>query len=110
MANMKIKIKWKVCEPSIGRYRSFYPRGWPSAEYENGNHCARIYCSDKYVPRNVKTGNHSELTVAFADWRTKPWTRKSLKKRFKTLKEAKEAFQEFIEKHPEFAGDNINQG
>ena len=105
-----MKYKWKVAEPPTGRYRSFYTRGWPTAYYLNKEQspAAIILCEDEYIPRNVKTGKHKELTLIVNDY-TNPdpknpnceWVRKRAKQKFKTLKEAKEWFAKFIKKNPQ---------
>lgn len=42
---MKIKLKWKVDPAPTGPFKSFWKRGWPSAEYQNGECAAMIFCA-----------------------------------------------------------------
>jgi hypothetical protein len=107
------KIKWKVSDIPVGRYRSFEKRGWPSAEYLDGRAAFYIYCDDEYRPRNVKTGNHKELTVKIAEWfpeRSAEYDAfrwHTLKNRFATLKEAKEAAMNALKAHPHFVPKDL---
>lgn len=105
---MKHKIKWKVAEAPTGRYRSFYDRSWPSAEY-NENPIARLECDDEYRPADVKTGNHAPITVYVADWsvrETNPlgsaFVWKKSKVKANTLKEAKEMVDKILIDYPHF--------
>ena len=66
-----------------------------------------IRCVDEYRPRNVKTGNHGELTVHVADWSPpKPgeasmrWRR--VKRTAKTLTEAKKIAAKVLAENPQF--------
>ena len=104
MANKKSKVVWRVSSVPTGMYRSFERRGWPAADYSNGEPAASIHCADDYVPRNVKTGEHAELEVYVVDHSTKPnWTRRRLKRRCKTLQEAKQLVDKFLEQFPHYA-------
>src|SRR5208282_1286331 len=90
------KIRWKVDSAPTGRYRSFSKRGWPSADYANGDIAAHILCEDEYIPSNIKEGKHAPLTVHVADWNIPPEERgkrgafvwRKIKGTFATLKEA----------------------
>ena len=97
------KLIWKVDPPPTGPYRSFSKRGWPTAEYSDQKMAFSIRCDAEYVPSNLKTGNHPELTVLVADYRGNGWAWRKLTQRCKTLAEAKELAQKFIDKYPEFA-------
>ena len=107
--NAAAKIRWKVDSAPTGRYRSFDRRGWPSAEYANGDIAAMIQCPDEYIPSNVKEGKHAPLTVLVADWNRNAEERKAkgafgwrkLKGTFATLKEAQAATAKIIDEHPE---------
>jgi hypothetical protein len=70
---MPPKLTWTVTPPSTGRYRSFFPRGWPTATYPDGQMAAAIYCQDEYVPAQVRAGSHGELEVRVADHSVSPW-------------------------------------
>lgn len=104
---MAVKLKWKVDSAPTGRYRSFEKRGFPSADYAGTDKCAvTIYCEDDYRPSDIKEGKHKELTVKIADYSAEPsfqW--RTLKQRFKTLAEAKEAAIKFLSEHPVFRPD-----
>lgn len=99
-----MKYKWKVSEKPTGRYSSFEKRMWPEACYlnERESPAAQIYCDDSYEPWRVKEGKHGELTLLVADHSGERRKWRTIKKRFATLQEAKEAFALFIEKYPEF--------
>lgn len=95
-------LKWKVQPAPTGRHRSFEKRGWPRADYVNGDCAVMIYCNDNYYPSDAKAGTHSELTICVADHSVNPWRWRTLVKRAKTLAEAKELAVEFLKQHPEF--------
>ena len=99
-----MKIKWKVSEKPVGRYRSFEVRPWPQAEYEDGQLAGMIICSDEYIPADVKTGDHHELKLRIFDYSLGSQQRGVLyaKTRYKTLAEAKIALSQILEQHPEF--------
>lgn len=101
-----LKLKWKVQEAPTGRFRSFERRGWPMAEFPDGSMAAMISCDDDYIPRDVREGKHSELTLHLADYRDKgpeaaKWCWVKVTQKFKTLNEAKAAAPRVYEKHPE---------
>lgn len=93
--------KWKVEPSPTGRYRSFQPWGWPSAFAPDGQIVARIECPTRYSPRKVALQFHEPLTVKVADYRTTPFTWRKIKGQFKTIPEAKTAFEELIKKYPD---------
>lgn len=101
---MIIKLKWKVASVPTGRYRSFEYRGWPDATYADGKPAVQIRCKDDYTAQRAKgEDEHAELTVYIADhhpkaeWKDRgAFTWRTLKARYKTLAEAKEAAQAFI--------------
>jgi hypothetical protein len=103
----KLKITWKVAEAPSGRFRSFQDRAWPSATYADGQSALHITCVDDYRPKQVKLGQHAELSVNIAVY---PETReagksafewKRLKAKFATLAEAKAGGENFLNAHPE---------
>lgn len=98
-----MEYKWNVCAKPTGRYSSFERRGFPRAHYKGGEMAAMIDCEDRYEPSNVKIGNHRPLTVSFFDYSKSPAKRKTLVARYKTLPEAKDAFERVLKKHPEIA-------
>lgn len=103
------KVVWRVQEAPTGMYRSFQKRGWPQADYgKDGPIAATIYCKDEYRPRNVKTGEHGELTVRIADHSTKPWTWKVARRKCKTLAEAKELVARVLEQNPGLSPANVH--
>lgn len=104
-----VKLKWLVAEPPSGRYRSFEKRAWPTADYAYTDFiAARISCEDPYRQADVKTGDHSELSVYVAQWANPripgqdAWVWRKLKARFATLAEAKAAAEEFLAKNLSF--------
>lgn len=105
----KIKLKWKVVPVETGRMGWFQKRGWPTAHYHGTELiAAHIKCEDEYLPHNVKTGNHKELTVEIVEWhvprdpKKAAWDWYRLKKKFKTLTEAKEGALLAIQSRPDF--------
>jgi len=113
---MALKLKWRVDPVPTGRYRSFEKRGWPSAEYENQDAAVALYCKNEYCPADVKTGDHAPITIRVAQWRPKEerakkgaFTWRQFKKQAKTLKEAKELAKAFLEAHPEFHPNQIEE-
>lgn len=104
-----MKLKWRVSDVPTGRYRSFERRGWPSADFTNGDTAVGLYCKDEYRPADVKTGNHAEIVIRIADY-SEPsnketgagFTWRQLKKRAATLAEAKELASKFFDKYPQF--------
>jgi hypothetical protein len=97
---LTLKVVWKVSESPTGRYRSFHKRGWPSAEYENGGCAAQIYCDEEYRPSEAKTGDHPALSLHIADHSQTPWKWRTVKQRYGTVQEAKEAFKEILKMNP----------
>lgn len=103
-----MKLVWKVKDVPTGTYRSFDRRGWPNAYYEtkDGQPAVQLLCEDEYRPDNVKSGNHKEITVCVAFYHPKSdsrgaFTWRKVKRKAKTLKEAKEIAQTVINSHPE---------
>ena len=98
--------KWKVSEKETGLAAMCFKRHWPVAYYKNekGSPAAWIECVDAYNPGNIKTGKHGPLTLKFADHSKNngicSWTRMKLTITFKTLQEAKEAFENLIKTRP----------
>lgn len=89
-----IKIKWKVSSAPTGRYRSFDERAWPTAEYSDGTFCAYISCADEYTPERARGVN--ELIMHVADHSKTEWPWLTVKERYKTLHEAKNALKEIL--------------
>ena len=110
----KLKLIWKVDEKPTGKFRSFERRGWPSADYENGNFAVEILCGSEYVPADVREGKHGPLTLRIADY-SRPsnvatgagWTAVKSKNQFATLKEAKAAAVEILLAYPYLMGKNL---
>lgn len=61
-----------------------------------------LLCSDEYIHQKVKSGDHSEIRIRII-FRKTPYY---LKKRGKTLAEAKEIAQKFISANPKIAYDD----
>lgn len=93
-----MKYRWRVSDKPVGKYKSFDKREWPEAIYENGMPAAHIGCYDEYEPSKVKTGEHAELTLFVADHSVIPWTWRTLKGRYSTLKQTKDALTRFLKK------------
>jgi len=104
-----IKIKWKVASVPVGQFRSFERRGWPCSYFENGDCCGHIYCEDDYNPRSVKTGEHGELKIMMADYSQKPWKNVVMKKRCKTLLEAKDFVLWLVNNDPRFVPESLRK-
>jgi hypothetical protein len=96
---------WKVAPAPTGRYRSFTHRGWPSAVYagEGDRIAASIACTDRYYPQDAKNGTHAPLTLRVADYSVTPWQWRKVKAEFKTLQDAKDAFERVLKNNPELA-------
>jgi len=108
---MKHKLKWRVAPVPTGRFCSFEGRGWPSADVGE-RIMVDLDCEDEYVPAKVRVGDHKPIKVLVAEWYKKEergdraafeW--RTLKKRAATLKEAKALAQDFVNRHPEYLGD-----
>lgn len=99
----EIKLKWLVCPEPTGRFRSFETRGFPTADYPEGQTAARIVCSESYMPSVHKdaTNLHLELHVACYENGTFKWRR--LNKRACSIAEAKQIISHFINKNRKFA-------
>jgi hypothetical protein len=102
----KIKLKWHVQPAPTGHYRSFESRGFPDADYANlpkALAAVSLSCKDEYIPSDVKIGKHSEITIHIAFWHEdkKGFDWKQLKSKAKTLKEAKEIAENFINAYPQ---------
>lgn len=97
-----MKVKWKVAEVPTGRYRSFDTRGWPTASYEDGSFAGSIYCTsnEAYVPSRVKTGNHAPLKLRIRNFSAPTWTCVISTSEFKTVDEAKAAFDRILKQYP----------
>lgn len=100
-----MKYQWKVDPPPVGQYKSFSRRGWPTAEYEDGQPAAWMTCEDEYRPACVVVGNHKPITVYIADYSQPdgncPWKRRRLRDTFATVHGAKEAFAMLMKSRPE---------
>lgn len=101
----KVKLKWYVQPAPTGRYRSFAPRGFPSADYKNLSRpyaAVLLHCKDDYIPSSVKIGKHSEITIRIAIWEEQgrgfDWVK--LEQTAKTVSEAKQIAEDFINNNP----------
>lgn len=101
-----MKIKWTVSPAPTGRYRSFFSRAWPSASFECGSYAAVLSCVDEYVPSRVRSGDHAEIKITVALHGVKPpeegLKTVVLKRRAKTLDEAKSIVLEFYGENPKY--------
>lgn len=101
---MKVKLKWKVDAPPTGKFRSFIKRGWPYADYPDGNSAVRLYAETAYHPSLTKGQVSFPITIRVAfhhpkeEWLEKgAFTWRTLKVRAYSLEEAKALAQTFIE-------------
>lgn len=103
-----VRLRWRVQDVPTGRWRSFDKRGWPTADYDNGETAAAIHCEDDYRPSQVREGKHAPLTLRIADY-SKPsnpttgsgWTWVKATKQFATLEEAKRGAERILQAHPQ---------
>jgi hypothetical protein len=103
MPKHKHKFKWEVIPAPTGRYRAFQYRGWPLATVA-GKSAISLTCADSYEGRFSRDASpvHS-IKVRVADYREgNAFVWRLLKNTFPTLKEAKEAGEDFLNEHPEF--------
>jgi hypothetical protein len=99
-----------VADVPTGRYRSFDKRGWPMG-YLHDEPVAALYCKDEYVPRKVQAEDHGPIKICVAQ-HFAPGTpeRKehggfrwlTLKRRARSLLEAKQLAHEILSDHPEW--------
>lgn len=92
----KITPKWRVEPEATGRYRSFCHRGFPSAEYPNGDTCASIRCKASYHPATHKDATNLDLEVWVAVYREGGWDWKRMKVRPNSIAEAKKQVSDFL--------------
>lgn len=111
----KIRLVWRVDPEPTGKYSFVERRGWPFAYYRDSEReetAVALFCAKEYVPSLVREGKHPEIKIKIADHsvadneeeRAKYGSRRmrTLIQRAKTLKEAKEIAQGFLDQHPEF--------
>jgi len=97
----KINIKWEVLPAPTGLYRSFHRRSWPVG-IVNGKNRVIFLCQDDYVPANVKTGNHSPITILVDLFRDDEMKLVTLKQTCPTLADAKARAKEFFVTNPHY--------
>lgn len=95
-----VKLTWRVSPAPTGRYRSFERREWPSAFYSNDRIAFAIRCEDEYVPRNVRTGEHAELTLLVAVYSDKSFDWKRGVVKYATLPELKAGAAALLARKP----------
>lgn len=92
---MPLKLIWRVCPESTGKYRSFHRRGWPTAYYpgEGAKPAVFLSCADEYRPSRVREGAHGPITITVLHHNhpesPNSWKQFNLKKQGATLDEAK---------------------
>lgn len=109
----KINPKWRVDPEPIGSYRAFAFRGFPSANYPNGEPCASIRCKDSYHPANHKDATNLVLEVWVAVYENdNSWNWARMTARPKSIAEAKKQVHEFVNSdhgikvvHPDYRKD-----
>lgn len=98
------KLVWRVDPKPTGPYRSFQPRNWPAAHWHGSEQPAvRLVCEDAYHPSIARTAAHAELRIRVAvpttdgkfEWR-------QLRRRAKTLNEAKAIAAEYFIHNKEY--------
>lgn len=101
-----MKIKWRVGEKPVGRYRSFFKRDWPvgyANSVDHGDVMAMLVPEgdnfEGYLPRLAET---TPLKVRVMDRRTHPPEWKRLKGTFVGVKSAKEAAQRFFNENKDW--------
>ena len=101
-----MKLIWRVGSIPTGRYRSFEKRLWPGASFNSveGPAAASIDADESYNPCYSKKDDVGfdlkiRVTIPTDDNRFE-W--KTLKKRVRSIKEAKELVQEFYEQNPKY--------
>jgi len=106
-----VKLNWKVSPKPTGPFSWSHHRAWPSADYSNNRPAAFITCKDSYTPARARgESSHEELQVWLACYTSDgKFENKRLVKRAKTLSEAKELVNKFLESnskyvHPDYQG------
>lgn len=99
-----MKLKWKISDKPSSKFSYFNKRPWPIAEDESGTTIVKLECDDSYIPSRVKRNDHPAVSVWIADYKCDKekygkFQLRKLKREFKTLKEAKEAAQIFVNFH-----------
>lgn len=104
-------LVWKNGEAPTGPYRSFHNRSWPSAHDRGGNVAASLSVAGvSYSKRAADSGEH-EIVVRVADHTNDNLGRpnkeigafvwKQLKKKYRTVKEAKAAAEACLKANPQ---------
>lgn len=104
-----MKLIWRVAPAPTGRYRVFQKRGWPSADWPNGQCAVMLSCEDAYSPARARGEvPHEEIRVYVADHSHlttdgRPnfqW--KLCKVRARSLEQAKRVAERVLELYPQF--------
>lgn len=102
-------IRWEVSPAPTGPYKSFSKRAWPIGFLkENERHRVLLLCDDEYIPALVKSGDHGEIKISLDVYNKTYGTYKlvTLKRRAKTLSEAKKISEDFFLSNPKFINNN----
>lgn len=99
-----MKLVWSVAPKSTGMYRSFSKRAWPTARFKGtDNIAAVIYGEEEYraeyrVIDDVGFDLEIRVTITIGS----KWEWRRLKKRARSLKEAKQLAEYFYDKNPQY--------
>lgn len=97
----KLKYKWKVDPPPVGRYRAFDRRHWPKAEYPDGQIQAFIDCEEDYRS-NIEGKKHKPLTLMVFNYTDGAQKRKTMrvKTAYPTIEDCKIKLEELLAQFP----------
>lgn len=101
----KYKLKWRVCAPATGAYRSFQKRGWPSAEYRNERTAATLSCDTEYSAQDVRDFTHAPISIRVLDWSGEKPVSRLFKFQATDLAMAKAFVDRVLNKNPHYVGD-----
>lgn len=100
-----MQLKWKVSEKSTGRYSSFHKRAFPMAYWkDSGRPAASLDCDlaySGYLSKLEELPNGYLITIRVSVPSENSWKWAILKKRAKSVKEAKELAEDFFLRNPD---------
>jgi len=103
---MSLKLVWKVGSVPTGRYRSFEKRSWPNAYFsgaDNAGAAASIDADESYEPRHRKMNDVGfDLTVRITIVTDQGWEWRTLKKKARSINEAKELALNFYKQNQQY--------
>jgi len=106
------KLVWRVQPAPTGPYRSFEARGWPMAHFDSkdGPPAAMLRAAYEYAgsfARQEDVGFDIKVEVANPNGNSFDW--RPLKKRVRSIKEAKKLVNAFYKAHPEFIRGGVDE-